>query len=59
MACSLPVIGSPIGVNSEIIEHKKNRFLASTPEEWEKHLKELISNPDIRKTYGISGRNRV
>ena len=55
MACSLPVIGSPVGVNTEIIEHSKNGFLASTEDEWESYFKILISDINLQKKYGDHG----
>lgn len=38
----LPVIGSPVGVNTQIIEG--NGLLASTEEEWEKSFEKLLFN---------------
>ena len=34
MACGLPVVASPVGMNCHIVEHGVNGFLADTPEEW-------------------------
>ena len=34
MASKLPVVASPVGINTEIIEHGKNGFLARTQDEW-------------------------
>ena len=34
MACGLPVIASPVGVNSRIVEQGKTGFLASSSAEW-------------------------
>lgn len=59
MGCSLPVIGSPVGVNSEIIDHGINGFLASAEEEWLKAFETLIEDRLIRKTLGIQGRKKV
>lgn len=41
----LPVIGSPVGVNRQIIEG--NGLLASTEEEWEKAFEELLFNEEF------------
>ncbi|WP_297758791.1 glycosyltransferase family 4 protein [Thermosynechococcus sp.] len=59
MACGLPVVASPIGVNCEIVEHGVNGFLASTPAEWQEALKTLIANPSLRVEMGLAGRRKV
>ncbi|PWM79140.1 MAG: hypothetical protein DBY41_08085 [Clostridium sp.] len=41
----LPVIGSPVGVNTQIIEG--NGLLASTEEEWEKSFEKLLFNEEF------------
>lgn len=59
MACGLPVVASPIGVNREIVEHGVNGFLAETPGEWRAALDQLIAEPDLRERMGAAGRARV
>lgn len=59
MACGVPTIMSPVGVNSEIIEHGKNGFLVSTPEEWVDCISKLIENSDLRREIGINARKTV
>lgn len=59
MACGLPVVASPVGVNTEIVEHGVNGFLAETPQEWSDALKTLIHDPVLRKRMGAAGRKRV
>lgn len=59
MACGLPVVASPVGVNSEIVEHGVNGFLAETPEDWTRALEALIGNPELRKKMGLAGRKKV
>jgi glycosyltransferase involved in cell wall biosynthesis len=59
MACGLPVIASPVGVNAEIVEHGVNGFLASTKEEWFEALQKLIENPKLRAEMGRVGREKV
>jgi len=59
MACSLPVIASPVGVNTDIVEHGKNGYLASTNDEWIKYLNLLHQNLGKGKNMGIYGRNKV
>lgn len=59
MACGVATIMSPVGVNTEIIQHGHNGFLASTEEEWIHCLSLLIENKELRKTLGDHGRNTV
>ena len=41
MACRLPSIASPVGVNNDIIDHNINGYLANNKKEWEKHILDL------------------
>jgi len=59
MACGLPVIASPVGVNKEIIEDGINGYLASTPEEWIIALSKLVNDENLRKQMGEKGRALV
>ena len=59
MACSLPVVASPVGINSTIVEHGVNGFLASNTDEWTNALTALRQNPQLRKTMGAAGRAKV
>jgi len=59
MACSLPVIASPIGVNKEIVDHGLNGFLAGDRRQWQQYLQTLIQNKEIRQEMGAEGRRRV
>ena len=59
MACGLPVIASPIGVNSEIVEHGVNGFLVETVEEWESSLRTLMGDPELRHRMGQAGRVKI
>lgn len=59
MACGLPVIASPVGVNREIVEPGVNGFLASSETEWRDALAALLRDPDLRRRMGEAGRQRV
>lgn len=59
MACSVPVIGSPVGVNNEIIVDNNCGFVASSNIEWEEYLNKLILNTSLRKQLGLNGRLAV
>jgi glycosyltransferase involved in cell wall biosynthesis len=48
MSVGLPVIGSPVGANKDIILHGENGFLASTDAEWLQYLTMLLSDVDLR-----------
>lgn len=59
MALEIPTIMSPIGVNTEIIEHTKNGFLADSNEDWIKYLSLLIEQKELRTCIGKEGRQTV
>jgi glycosyltransferase involved in cell wall biosynthesis len=59
MACSLPVVASNVGVNSEIVRQGESGFLANTPEEWVAALGTLLSDRALALQMGEIGRGRV
>ena len=59
IACGLPVVASPVGVNKEIVEQGVNGFLAKSDEEWHKAIEALISNPDLRRRIGAAEHKKV
>jgi glycosyltransferase involved in cell wall biosynthesis len=59
MACVLPVVGTPVGVNREIIEHGRNGFHAETKEDWVEAVETLRRDPALRQHMGQAGRNIV
>lgn len=59
MACGLPVVASPVGVNAEIVEHGVNGFLAGTDEEWRRAIATLLADAELRRRMGAMGRRKV
>ena len=59
MACGVPVIASPVGVNSEIVVHGETGFLATTQAERAEALRRLLGDADLRRRMGQAGRRRV
>jgi len=59
MACGLPVVASPVGVNGEIVENGGNGYLASTTDEWVHALETLRADVELRRRMGAAGRHRV
>jgi len=59
MACGLPVVASPVGMNLEVVVHGENGFLASSVEEWVEYLRKLLEDPSLRARMGEKGRAMV
>ena len=59
MACGVPVVASPVGVNQDIIKDGENGFLASSYNEWLVKLVLLAQNEELRRKLGQKGRETV
>jgi glycosyltransferase involved in cell wall biosynthesis len=59
MACGIPVVASPIGVNSEIVDDGRTGLLATTKQEWREALIRLIANAALRTRMGRMGRAKI
>ena len=59
MAAGVPAVASPVGVNSEIIHHGVNGWLATTPDEWLFVLRQLLSDPSRGETVASFARKTV
>jgi glycosyltransferase involved in cell wall biosynthesis len=59
MACGLPVIASPVGINSDIVDHGENGFLAPTSQEWAAAIAILAGDSGLRRAMGAAGRLKI
>jgi glycosyltransferase involved in cell wall biosynthesis len=59
MACGLPVVASPVGVNSEMVTEGLNGFLAASDSQWRDALERLAGNAELRQRLGKAGRDRA
>ena len=59
MAAELPVVASPVGINTQIVQQGKTGFLASSKEEWIEALVTLCHDAEMRTRMGKAGRQKV
>src|SRR5262245_29959921 len=59
MACGVPVVASPVGVNREIIEDGVNGLLAAAEDEWVEKLERLLVDRELRRLLGQAGRRTI
>jgi glycosyltransferase involved in cell wall biosynthesis len=52
MALGMASIVSPVGVNTKIIQHEENGFIAETTDEWEHAIRVLLENEQLRIEFG-------
>lgn len=58
-AAGLPVVASPVGVNSEYVRQNVTAFLATNNHEWIEKISQLIENPQLRRQMGNKGLDHV
>ena len=59
MASGIPVVASPVGVNSKIIEDGVNGFLVESRNDWEKALSTVLGSPKFAYEMGRAGRKKI
>lgn len=59
MACGVPVVVSPVGMNAEVLALGKLGFGPRNLSEWAEALEWLLQNPDEAVTMGKVGREMV
>jgi glycosyltransferase involved in cell wall biosynthesis len=59
MALGIPVVCSPIGVNTVIVQDGENGFIAATEEEWIQKLRQLLQSAQLRNRFGQTARAAV
>lgn len=59
MSCGLPVLVSPVGMNSEVMKKGEIGYAASNEDEWVSALEELYKDPGKGKKLGLNGRQVI
>ncbi|MDF1583973.1 MAG: glycosyltransferase family 4 protein [Methyloprofundus sp.] len=59
MACGIPVVASPVGVNVDIVGESQCGLLADNIAEWEDALAQLLESSVLRLQLGRAGRKAV
>jgi glycosyltransferase involved in cell wall biosynthesis len=59
MALGVPPLVSPVGMNTEVVQHGQNGFVCTTPAEWEASLRQLLANADLRQQLGAAARTTI
>lgn len=59
MACGLPSVASPVGVNRQIVIEGATGFLVESETDWSSALMRLIKDPGLRMRMGAAARQRA
>lgn len=59
MSAGVPVVASAVGANCQIISSGENGFLAASEEDWVTCLTRLVQHAELRRQFGLRGREHV
>jgi len=59
MAVGIPVVGSDIGFNKDVVKHSITGFLASNNSEWVSAIRKLLVDVGLRQHIGAAARDRA
>lgn len=59
MAAGVVPVVSAVGYNLELIRHAETGYLCETPEDWERHLVEVIEDADLRQRIALEARMEI
>lgn len=59
MALGIPAIVSPVGVNTQIVDHGVNGFICDEQEEWLQTLRKILSDPEQLSSMSSSARSKI
>lgn len=59
MACGVPAVASPVGVNVEICDGGRTGLLAATPNDWAPAILRVAADPSAARTMAAAARARV
>jgi glycosyltransferase involved in cell wall biosynthesis len=59
LALGIPALVSPVGVNSEIVEHGVEGYHCTTDEDWYACISKLLTDAELRTRMGQAGRQKV
>ena len=55
LSVGIPVVCTPVGINSDIVKDGENGFWATHPQDWIDRLSTLIQDPGLRNRMGLKG----
>jgi glycosyltransferase involved in cell wall biosynthesis len=56
MACGIPVVVSPVGMNAEVLGQGEVGFGANSAREWHEGLMQILDSRGLRRALGENGR---
>ncbi len=59
MSLGIPTVISPVGMNTTLVQHEQNGFLADSEEEWFIYLERLLQDRALRQLIGANGQKTV
>ena len=59
LSVGVPVVCTPVGINSDIVQDGENGYWARDHQEWIDRLSNLIQKPDLRLKMGLKGMETV